>query len=112
ILMISVCTSTITGPIDSVLRYSTRNHIYLLVTSLQLPNYQQRALAFKNNKITNTLVENYRGYKRVLEVLNDCLAGHNIKECNIDTLMNNLHYNFTKKYRNAIFVSVKEARPI
>ncbi|CAG8801863.1 18260_t:CDS:1, partial [Racocetra persica] len=35
-----------------------------------------------------------------------------IEECNVDTLMNDLRYNLTKKYRDAIFSSVEEARPI
>ncbi|CAG8691070.1 16884_t:CDS:2, partial [Racocetra fulgida] len=47
-----------------------------------------------------------------LEVLNDCLAGRSIEECNVDTFMNDLRYNLTKKYRDAIFSSVEEARPI
>ncbi|CAB4440565.1 unnamed protein product [Rhizophagus irregularis] len=39
--VIPVCTSTITGPIDSALRNSTRDRVYLPVASLKSPNYQQ-----------------------------------------------------------------------
>ncbi|KAF0465052.1 putative crinkler family protein [Gigaspora margarita] len=110
--IIPVCTSTITGPIDGMLRYSTRDRVYLPVASLQPPNYQQGVPVFKNDKVTNTLVEDCGGHGRALEVLNDCLAGRSIEECNVDTLMNDLRYNLTKKYRDAIFGSVEEARPI
>ncbi|RIB13229.1 hypothetical protein C2G38_2198446 [Gigaspora rosea] len=75
IFMIPVCTSTITGPIDGVLRHSTRDRVYLPVASLQPPNYQQGVPVFKNDKVTNTLVEDCGGHGRALEVLNDCLAG-------------------------------------
>ncbi|CAB5380237.1 unnamed protein product [Rhizophagus irregularis] len=71
--MIPVCTSTITGPIDGVLRNSTRDRVYLPVPSLQLSNDQQGVPVFKNDKITNTIVEDCRGYGRALEVLNDYL---------------------------------------
>ncbi|CAB4417333.1 unnamed protein product [Rhizophagus irregularis] len=110
--MIPVCTSTITGPIDGVLRNSTRDRVYLPVPSLQPPNDQQGVPVFKNDKITNTIVEDCGGHGRALEVLNDCLDGRSIEECNVDTLMNDLRYNLTKKYRDAIFSSVEEARPI
>ncbi|CAB5353877.1 unnamed protein product [Rhizophagus irregularis] len=110
--IIPVCTSTITGPIDGVLRNLTRDRVYLPVSSLQPPNDQQGIPVFKNDKITNTIVEDCGGHGRALEVLNDCLDGRSIEECNVDTLMNDLHYNLTKKYRDAIFSSVEEARPI
>ncbi|CAG8696086.1 10260_t:CDS:2, partial [Racocetra fulgida] len=58
------------------------------------------------------LMENKDDGLKALEVLNDCLAGRSIEECNVDTLMNDLRYNLTKKYRDAIFGSVEEARPI
>ncbi|RGB25131.1 hypothetical protein C1646_803080 [Rhizophagus diaphanus] len=110
--MIPVCTSTITELIDGVLRNLTRDRIYLPVPSLQLPNDQQEVPVFKNDKITNTIVENCGEHRRTLEVLNDCLNGHSIKECNVDTLMNDLCYNLTKKYCDTIFSFVKEVRPI
>ncbi|CAG8616900.1 19902_t:CDS:2 [Dentiscutata erythropus] len=112
IFMIPVCTSTIAGPIDGMLRYSTRDRVYLPVASLQPPNYKQGIPVFKNDVLTNILVEDCGGHGRALEVLNDCLAGRSIEECNVDTLMNELCHNLTKKYCDAIFVSVEEARPI
>ncbi|PKY43613.1 hypothetical protein RhiirA4_457637 [Rhizophagus irregularis] len=80
--VIPVCTSTITGPIDSALRNSTRDRVYLPVASLKSPNYQQ----------------------------GDSFA--RIEECIVDTLMNDLRYNLSEKYHDAIFSSVEEARPI
>ncbi|CAG8455748.1 11633_t:CDS:2 [Acaulospora colombiana] len=88
--VIPVCTSTITEPID--------------VNGL-VP-------VFKNDEITNILVEDCGGHGRALEVLNDCLAGRNIEECNVNTLMNDLRSKFTEKYRDAIFHSAEDARPI
>ncbi|CAB4376449.1 unnamed protein product [Rhizophagus irregularis] len=96
--MIPICTSAIAGPNYSALRYSKRDLVYLSVASLQSPNYQQRdslVPVFKNDEVTNTLVEDCGGHGRALEVLNDCLAGRSIEECNIDTLMNDLRYNLT-----------------
>ncbi|CAG8433446.1 1783_t:CDS:10 [Diversispora eburnea] len=46
--------------------------------------------------ITNTLAEDCGGHGRALETLNDFLAGRNIEECNINTLMNDLRYNLTE----------------
>ncbi|CAI2189932.1 16769_t:CDS:2 [Funneliformis geosporum] len=115
IFVIPVCTSTITGPIDGTLRYSPRKRIYLPVTSLQSPSYRQGdslVPVFKNDEITNTLVEDCGGHGRALEVLNDCLAGRNVEECNVNTLMNDLRYNLIEKYRDAILGSVEDARPI
>ncbi|RHZ76437.1 hypothetical protein Glove_197g38 [Diversispora epigaea] len=113
--VIPVCTSTIVGPIDGVLRYSQRKRIYLPVTSLQPPSYRQGDSlipVFKNDEVTNTLVEDCGGHGRALEVLNDCLAGRSIEECNVDTLMNDLRYKLTEKYHDAILDSVEDARPI
>ncbi|CAG8693137.1 4128_t:CDS:2, partial [Funneliformis caledonium] len=113
--VIPVCTSTITGPIDGMLRYSPRKRIYLPVASLQPPNYRQGDIlvpVFKNDEITNTLVEDCGGHGRALEALDDCLAGRSIEECNVDTLMNDLRHDLTEKYRNAIFSTVEDARPI
>jgi hypothetical protein len=115
VFVIPVCTSTITGPIDDTLKGFTRNRIYLPVSSLQPPNYQQGdnlVPVFKNDEITNTLVEDCGGHGRALEILNDCLDGHSIEECNVDTLMNKLRHELTIKYRDAIFGSIEYARPI
>ncbi|CAG8520800.1 247_t:CDS:2 [Ambispora leptoticha] len=115
ILVIPVCTSTITGPIDGTLRYSMRKRIYLPVTSLQPPSYRKGdslVPVFKNDEITNVLVEDCGGHGRALEVLNDCLAGRNVEECNVNTLMNDLRSKLTEKYRDAILNSVEDARPI
>ncbi|PKY36365.1 hypothetical protein RhiirB3_458804 [Rhizophagus irregularis] len=76
--MISVCTSTITGLIDGVLRNLTRDR---------------------------------RAWK-ALEVLNDCLDGRNIEECNIDTLINDLHYNLTKNTVMLFLVLWKKPGPL
>ncbi|CAG8719097.1 11308_t:CDS:2, partial [Acaulospora colombiana] len=113
--VIPVCTSTITGPIDAVLRYSQRKRIYLPVTSLQPPSYRQvdgSVPVFKDDEITNILVEDCGGHGRALEVLNDCLAGRDVEECNVNTLMNDLRSELTEKYRDAIFHSAEDARPI
>ncbi|KAF0345698.1 putative crinkler family protein [Gigaspora margarita] len=115
IFIIPVFTSTITGPIESTLKYSHRKRVYLPVASLQPPNYRKGDSlipVFKNDEITNTLVEDCGRHGRALEALNDCLAGRNIEECNIDTLMNDLRNNLTDMYRDAIFGSVRDARPI
>ncbi|CAG8798498.1 41596_t:CDS:2, partial [Gigaspora margarita] len=115
IFIIPVCTSTITGPIESTLNYSHRKRVYLPVASLQPPNYRQGDSlipVFKSDEITNTLVEDCGGHGKALEALNDCLAGRNIEECNINTLMNDLRHNLTAMYRDAIFGSVRDARPI
>ncbi|KAF0546337.1 putative crinkler family protein [Gigaspora margarita] len=115
IFIIPVCTSTITGPIESTLKYSHRKRVYLPVASLHPPNYRQGDSlipVFKSDEITNTLVEDCGGHGRALEALNDCLAGRNIEECNINTLMNDLRHNLTAMYRDAIFGSVRDARPI
>ncbi|CAG8632297.1 6760_t:CDS:2 [Funneliformis mosseae] len=48
-------------------------------------------------------------HRRVLETLNDC---HRIEEYNVNTLMNDLHYNLTEKYHNAIFSTVEDVRLI
>ncbi|CAG8447029.1 967_t:CDS:2, partial [Acaulospora colombiana] len=115
IFVIPVCTSTITGPIDGMLRYSQRKRIYLPVTSLQPPNYRQGdslVPVFKNDEITSILVEDCGGHGRALEVLNDCLVGLNIEECNVNTLMNDLRSKLTEKYRNSILASAGDARPI
>ncbi|CAI2179268.1 6259_t:CDS:2 [Funneliformis geosporum] len=86
--VIPICISTITGPIDG----------------------DSLVPVFKNDEVTNTLVEDCGVHGRALEVLNDCLDGRKIEECNADTLMNDLHYNLTEKYRDAIFSSVEDAR--
>ncbi|CAG8454682.1 2525_t:CDS:2 [Funneliformis caledonium] len=115
IFVIPVCILTITGLIDSMLRYSPRKCIYLPVTFLQPPSYRQEdslVLIFKNDEITNTLVKDCGGHRRALEALNDCLASRNVEEYNINTLMNDLHYNLIKKYHDAILDSVEDARPI
>ncbi|CAG8606483.1 11470_t:CDS:2, partial [Dentiscutata heterogama] len=115
IFVIPVCTSTITGPIDGMLRYSRRKRIYLPVTSLQPPSYRQGdslVPVFKNDEISNILVEDCGGHGRALEVLNECLAGRSIEECNINTLMNDLRYNLTERYGDDIFGSIEDARPI
>ncbi|CAG8447929.1 3563_t:CDS:2, partial [Gigaspora rosea] len=115
IFIIPVCTSTITGPIESTLKYSHRKRVYLPVASLQPPKYRQGdnlIPVFKSDEITSTLVEDCGGHGRALEALNDCLAGRNIEECNINTLMNDLRHNLTEMYRDAIFGSVRDARPV
>ncbi|CAG8631175.1 3956_t:CDS:2, partial [Ambispora gerdemannii] len=113
--VIPVCTSTIAGPIDNTLRYSTRKRIYLPVTSLKPPNYHQGdnlIPVFKNDEITNILVEDCGGHGRALEVLNDCLAGRSVEECNVNTLMNDLRKNLIEKYGGTILDSLEDARPI
>ncbi|RHZ86979.1 hypothetical protein Glove_41g179 [Diversispora epigaea] len=115
IFLIPVCTSTISGPVDSVLKDSTRRRVYLPVPSLQPPSCQQGdslVSVFKNDEVTNTLVEDCGGHGRALEALNDCLDGRNIEECNVDTLMNDLRYKLIEKYRDAIFISAEDARPL
>ncbi|RHZ86987.1 hypothetical protein Glove_41g128 [Diversispora epigaea] len=74
IFLMPVCTSTISGLVNSVLRYSTWKCIYLPVPSLQPQAINKEIVRFW-----------------ALEALNDCLAGRNIEECNIDTLMNDLY---------------------
>src|SRR6185369_15084458 len=96
-------------------KYSHRKHVYLPVASLEPPNYRQDhslVPVFKNDEITKTLVEDCGGHGRALEVLNDCLAGRSIEECNLDTLMNDLRHKLTETYRNAILISAEDARPI
>ena len=113
--VIPVCTSTITGPIEGTLKYSHRKRVYLPVASLQPPNYRQGdslVPVFKNDPITTILVEDCGGHGRALEILNDCLVGRNIEECNLNDLMSDLRRDLTKKYRDAIFGSVEDARPI
>jgi len=113
--VIPLCTSTITKPIDDILRNSPRKCIYLPVVSLKPPRYQQGDKwipVFKNDEITNIIVDDCAGHGRVLEVLNDCLAGRGIEECNANTLMNDLCYKLNQTYRDAIFHSVEDARPI
>ncbi|CAG8593974.1 9675_t:CDS:2, partial [Acaulospora colombiana] len=115
IFVISVCTSTITGPIDGMLKYSRRKRVCLPVTSLQPPSYRKGdslVPVFKNDEISNILVEDCGGHGRALEVLNECLAGHSIEECNVNTLMNDLRHNLTERYGDDIFGSVEDARPI
>ncbi|CAG8799103.1 24262_t:CDS:2, partial [Racocetra persica] len=113
--LIPVCTSAITGLVEGTFKYSNRKRVYLPIASLQPPNYCQGGSlipVFKNDEITNTLVEDCGGHGRALEVLNECLAGRNIEECNLNALMNDLHHKLTKKYRDAILGSVKDARPL
>ncbi|CAG8757682.1 229_t:CDS:1, partial [Ambispora leptoticha] len=115
IFVIPVCTSTITGPVEDTLKYSHRKCVYLPVASLEPPNYRQDhrlVPVFKDDEITKTLVEDCGGHGRALEALNDCLAGRNIEECNLNTLMNDLRLKLTERYRDAIFGSVDDARPV
>ncbi|CAG8617382.1 8244_t:CDS:1 [Ambispora gerdemannii] len=115
IFVIPVCTSTITGPVEGTLKYSHRKRVYLPVASLKPPSYHQDdrlVPVFKDDEITKTLVEDCGGHGRALEALDDCLAGRNIEECNLDTLMNDLRLKLTERYRDAIFGSVDDARPV
>ncbi|RHZ90174.1 hypothetical protein Glove_5g80 [Diversispora epigaea] len=115
IFVIPICTSPITWPVEDVLKYSMQKRIYLPVASLQPPSYRQGdslVPVFKNDEVTNTLVEDCGGHGRALEALDDCLAGRSIEECNVDTLMNDLRYELFEKYHNAISISGKDARPI
>jgi len=57
-------------------------------------------------------VKNCEGYERILKVLNNYLAGHDIKKCNVDTLINDLYYNLTEKYYNTIFGFIKDVKLI
>ncbi|CAG8487908.1 3288_t:CDS:10 [Ambispora gerdemannii] len=75
IFVIPVCTSTIAGPVEE----------------------DSRIPVFKNDGIASTLVEDCGGHGRVLEDLNDCLAGR---------------LNLSENYCDAIFGSVRDARPI
>ena len=95
-----------------MLSNSHRKRIYLPVASLKPPKYCQGSPVFEKKEIMDILVEDCGGHGRALEVLNDCLAGRSIEECNINTLMNDLCYNLTEKYRDAILGSVEDARPI
>ncbi|RHZ79917.1 hypothetical protein Glove_140g108 [Diversispora epigaea] len=113
--IIPVCTSTIAGPINNTLKHSIRKRVYLPVVSLKPPNYYQGdnlIPVFKNDEITNILVEDCGGHGRALEVLNDCLAGRSVEECNINTLMNDLRKNLIEKYDGIILESKEDARPI
>lgn len=49
------------------------------------------------------LVEDCGGHGRALEVLSECIAGHSIDNCNIDNLMNDLHFRLTDRYKEAIW---------
>ncbi|CAG8440772.1 12122_t:CDS:2, partial [Acaulospora colombiana] len=115
IFIIPICTSTITGPVEGSLKYSHRKRVYLPVASLEPPNHRQDhglVPVFKDDEITKILVEDCGGHGRTLEALNDCLAGRNIEECNLNTLNSELHFKLTERYRDAIFGSVEDTRPV
>ncbi|RHZ72723.1 hypothetical protein Glove_240g37 [Diversispora epigaea] len=113
--LIPVCTSTISGQVENSLKHSPRNRVYLPIISLQPPYYHQGdkiAPVFNEDEVTNILVQDCGGHGRALEVLSDCLKGRDIEQCNLNTLMHELRFRLTNRYRDAIFDFTEYARPI
>ncbi|RHZ79489.1 hypothetical protein Glove_144g65 [Diversispora epigaea] len=115
VFLIPVCTLTISGQVENLLKHLFRNCVYLLIISLQPSYYRQGnkiAPIFNKNEVTSILVQDCRGHRRALEVLSDCLKGHDIEKCNLNTLMHDLHFILTNRYHDTIFDFIEYARSI
>ncbi|PKY62667.1 hypothetical protein RhiirA4_489558 [Rhizophagus irregularis] len=82
IFLIPLYTTMITDLVDSILRITHCKHVYLPVASLDPPTIIKDNIVTSifqtDDHIIKILVNNCKGYRRALEVLQEILKGHDI----------------------------------
>jgi len=114
--LIPCCTATVTNPVDEALKYTHRNRVILPMATLESPEIYQNGIWKKvfdeDDRLIKILVSDCGGHGRALESLQMVLRENDIKNANVDLLMNNLYESLRNLYSEAIKISTREAQAI
>ncbi|KAF9376872.1 hypothetical protein BGX21_003372, partial [Mortierella sp. AD011] len=96
------CTATVTRPISESLMSSQRRRVFLPVAPLQTPSINSVPIFNLQSRLMRTLMEDCSGHGRALELLWNITRDHNMDECNIGNLMNDIRKELIKLYNGAL----------
>src|SRR3954451_24606988 len=106
VFLIPLCIATVTGSVDNVLNITHRKRVFLPVASLNPPNiYKDGVLTSvfqSDDYIIKILISDCGGHGRALEALQDILEKRDIKNTNINDLMNDLRVRLRDRYSEAL----------
>lgn len=116
VFLIPLCTATITGSVDNVLKITHRKQVFLPIASLNPPDiYKDGVLTpvFQSDDyILKILVSDCDGHGRAPEVLHDILEERDIKNTNVNNLMNDLRIWLRDRYSEALEFSGSTTKTI